>query len=82
MEHRDLFSGLVRLHILHHAAEHEIYGQWMIDELASHGYRLSPGTLYPMQTENSTQHFLRFECSIETARRLRSRLPCGRLLES
>ncbi|MER8533204.1 PadR family transcriptional regulator [Mesorhizobium sp. M1005] len=48
MEHRDLLSGLMRLHILHHADEHEIYGQWMIDELASHGYRLSPGTLYPM----------------------------------
>ncbi len=46
--HRDLLSGLVRLHVLHHAAEHEIYGQWMIDELASHGYHLSPGTLYPM----------------------------------
>ncbi len=48
MEHHDLLSGLVRLHVLHHAAEHEIYGQWMIDELARHGYRLSPGTLYPM----------------------------------
>jgi DNA-binding PadR family transcriptional regulator len=48
MEHHDLLSGLVRLHVLHHAAEHEIYGQWMIDELASHGYRLSAGTLYPL----------------------------------
>jgi DNA-binding PadR family transcriptional regulator len=48
LEHHDLLSGLVRLHVLHHAAEHEIYGQWMIDELANHGYRLSPGTLYPM----------------------------------
>lgn len=48
MDHRDLLSGLVRLHVLHHAAQHEIYGQWMIDELAAHGYRLSPGTLYPM----------------------------------
>jgi PadR family transcriptional regulator, regulatory protein PadR len=47
-EHHDLLSGLVRLHVLHHAAEQEIYGQWMIGELASHGYRLSPGTLYPM----------------------------------
>lgn len=47
-EHRDLLSGLVRLHVLHHAAEREIYGQWMIDELATHGYRLSAGTLYPM----------------------------------
>ncbi len=48
MEHHDLLSGLVRLHVLHHASEHEIYGQWMIDELANHGYKLSPGTLYPM----------------------------------
>jgi PadR family transcriptional regulator, regulatory protein PadR len=48
IEHHDLLAGLVRLHILHHAAKHEIYGQWMIDELARHGYKLSPGTLYPM----------------------------------
>ncbi|TDX24759.1 PadR family transcriptional regulator [Modicisalibacter xianhensis] len=48
MEHKELLSGLIRLHVLHHAVEHEIYGQWMIDELANHGYRLSPGTLYPM----------------------------------
>jgi DNA-binding PadR family transcriptional regulator len=48
MEHQDLLAGFVRLHILHHAAEGEVYGQWMIEELARHGYRLSPGTLYPM----------------------------------
>jgi PadR family transcriptional regulator, regulatory protein PadR len=48
MKYDDLLTGFIRLHILHHAAEMEIYGQWMIDELARHGYRLSPGTLYPM----------------------------------
>lgn len=48
MKHQELFKGLIRLHILHHAAEGEFYGQWMIEELARHGYRLSPGTLYPM----------------------------------
>lgn len=48
MKYHDLLAGLVRIHILHHACEHEIYGQWMIEELARHGYRLSPGTLYPM----------------------------------
>ncbi len=48
MRHRELFSGFIRLHVLHHACEGEIYGQWMIEELARHGYRLSPGTLYPM----------------------------------
>src|SRR5713101_6701540 len=48
MDHRDLLSGFIRLHILHHAAEGELYGQWMIEELARHGYRISPGTLYPL----------------------------------
>lgn len=48
MEHQDLLAGFVRLHILHHAVDGEIYGQWMIEELANHGYKLSPGTLYPM----------------------------------
>jgi PadR family transcriptional regulator len=48
MKHQELLKGLIRLHILHHAAEEEFYGQWMIHELARHGYTLSPGTLYPM----------------------------------
>lgn len=48
MEHQELLSGFIRLHVLHHAAEGDLYGQWMIEELARHGYRVSPGTLYPM----------------------------------
>lgn len=46
--HRDDYSALIRLHILHHAAKGPVYGLWMIEELARHGYRLSPGTLYPI----------------------------------
>ena len=45
---RDLYSGLIRLHILHHAAQNPVYGSWVIKELRSHGYEISPGTLYPM----------------------------------
>ena len=48
MDHRDLLSGFVRLHILLHAAEMPVWGTWIIEELNRHGYRLSPGTLYPM----------------------------------
>ena len=48
MKHQELLKGLIRLHILHHASKEEFYGQWMIHELAHHGYTLSPGTLYPM----------------------------------
>lgn len=43
-----MYSGLIRLHILHHACEGPIFGLGMIEELARHGYRLSPGTLYPL----------------------------------
>lgn len=58
MDHHDLLSGLVRLHVLHHAAQHPVYGQWMIDELAKHGYRLSPGTLYPMLSKMARDGYL------------------------
>ena len=40
--------GAVRLHILHHANIEPVHGAWMADELAGHGYKISPGTLYPM----------------------------------
>ena len=45
---RDLYSGLIRLHILHHAVEGPVFGLGMSEELARHGYRISPGTLYPL----------------------------------
>jgi PadR family transcriptional regulator PadR len=47
-EYRDLYSGLIRLHILYHAVEGPIYGLEMAEELARHGYRISLGTLYPL----------------------------------
>lgn len=61
MEHQDLLSGLIRLHVLHHAVEGEVYGQWMIEELARHGYRLSPGTLYPMLRSMEKRGYLSSE---------------------
>ena len=48
VEDRDLYSGLMRLHILHHAAAGPVFGLGMVEELARHGYRISPGTLYPL----------------------------------
>ncbi|WP_327241649.1 PadR family transcriptional regulator [Streptomyces sp. NBC_01320] len=44
---REFQRVAVRLHILHYAAEEEIHGAWMTEELARHGYQISPGTLYP-----------------------------------
>jgi len=48
MKNQDLYSGLIRLLILHHAAEEPIFGLGIIEELARHGYKLSAGTLYPI----------------------------------
>jgi PadR family transcriptional regulator PadR len=45
---RDLYSGLIRLHVLHHAAEGPIFGLGLIEELGRHGYRISAGSLYPL----------------------------------
>ena len=58
-EYHELLSGFVRVHILHHAAEREIYGQWIMDELARHGYRLSPGTVYPMLRRMEARGYLK-----------------------
>jgi PadR family transcriptional regulator, regulatory protein PadR len=48
MTDKDLYGGLIRLHILHHAAEESIFGLGIIEELRRHGYEMSAGTLYPM----------------------------------
>jgi PadR family transcriptional regulator, regulatory protein PadR len=45
---KDLFSGMVRLHVLHHAAESPVFGLELIEELRRHGYDISAGTMYPL----------------------------------
>ena len=61
---REFQRGAIRLHILHHAAEGELHGAWMTEELARHGYRISPGTLYP------TLHRLESEGLLVSAKRV------------
>ena len=45
---QELYIGLVRLHVLHHAAEEPVFGLGMMQELGRHGYKLGPGTMYPL----------------------------------
>ncbi|MDR1990206.1 MAG: PadR family transcriptional regulator [Acidobacteriaceae bacterium] len=45
---REFLLAFWKIHILHHAEEQGVYGHWMLEELHHHGYRLSPGTLYPL----------------------------------
>lgn len=44
---REFFLGFIKIHILYHATRGTIFGVEIAEELARHGYRLSPGTLYP-----------------------------------
>lgn len=45
---REFRTAAIRLHVLHHAAEGELHGAWMISELREHGHEVGPGTLYPL----------------------------------
>lgn len=69
-KHQELLGGLIRLHILHHAVEGEFFGNWMIRELRGHGYRIGPGTLYPMLHALERKGYLKSRTE-GTARRAR-----------
>jgi PadR family transcriptional regulator, regulatory protein PadR len=44
----EIFSGLVRIHVLHHACVEGVFGLGMINELQRHGYKIGAGTMYPL----------------------------------
>ncbi len=56
---RDFFLGFIKIHILHHASKEPVYGLWLIEELGRHGYKLSPGTLYPVLHKLEEEKLLR-----------------------
>jgi PadR family transcriptional regulator PadR len=55
---RDLLLGFVKVHVLYHATHEPIYGAGITAELDQHGYRLSPGTLYPLLHSLEAADFL------------------------
>lgn len=66
--HQELYSGLLRLHILHHAAKEPIFGMGMIAELQRHGYRIGPGTMYPLLHGMERKCLLRSTESVRAGR--------------
>jgi DNA-binding PadR family transcriptional regulator len=68
---KSLYSGLIRLHILHHAVHEPIFGNGILEELARHGYRLSAGTLYPLLHGLEAKGYLRSAERREGRRRRR-----------
>jgi len=61
VRNQELYIGLVRLHVLHHAAEGPIFGLGIIEELGRHGYRLGPGTIYPLLHGMEKRGWLRLQ---------------------
>lgn len=68
-KHQELYIGLVRVHVLHHSAQEPIFGQGMIDELGRHGYRLGPGTMYPLLHSMERRGWLRAQPVLVSGRR-------------
>lgn len=60
---REIRLAFWKVHILHHAAQRPIYGLWMLHELAHHGHRVSPGTLYPIFARMERNGWLRSEAA-------------------
>ncbi|MBW2451591.1 MAG: helix-turn-helix transcriptional regulator [Deltaproteobacteria bacterium] len=58
---KEILLGFWKIHILRHAAEGPLVGQWMLKELQRHGYHVSPGTLYPMLKRMENHGWLRSE---------------------
>ncbi|MDE3199092.1 MAG: helix-turn-helix transcriptional regulator [Acidobacteriota bacterium] len=77
---RDLYSGLIRLHVLHHAVEEPVFGLGMIEELGRHGYRISPGSLYPLLQGLERKGYLKSteERNGKSLRRVYRATPLGR----
>lgn len=76
---REFRLAFWKIHILHHAANHPVYGLWMLEELAEHGHKLSPGTLYPILARMEKRGWLRSEaCGSSKARRNYRITPRGR----
>lgn len=76
MADRGLLLGLMRLHILHHAALEAVHGGWIAGELRRHGYTISAGTLYPMLHGLERRGYLRSRRA--AGRRLYRITPAGR----
>ena len=68
-KYQDLYIGLVRVHVLYHAAKEPVFGQGMMDDLGRHGYRLGPGTMYPLLHSMERRGWLKAQPVIVAGRR-------------
>ena len=68
---REVLLAFWKVHILHHASEAPLHGQWMLKELNHHGYEISPGTLYPLLARMERLGWLRSQTAHRGGKRAR-----------
>ena len=68
---REILLSFWKAHILHHAGEEPIHGQWILHELRRHGYEISPGTLYPLLRRMERLGWLKGRSEPEAGKRAR-----------
>jgi PadR family transcriptional regulator, regulatory protein PadR len=68
---REVLLSLWKVHILHHAGEGPVHGQWILTELRRHGYEISPGTLYPLLNRMARLGWLECKAEPDGGRRAR-----------
>ena len=68
---REILLSFWKVHILHHAGEEPIHGQWILSELRRHGYEISPGTLYPLLKRMERLGWLKGKADPDGGRRAR-----------
>jgi len=66
---RNLYYGFIRVHVLYHATEGKICGIDIIEELKRHGYKVSPGTIYPILHKMTEDRILTHNIEIVNGKR-------------
>ena len=61
---RSFFLGFIKIHILFHASEGPIYGVGIMKEIRRHGYKISPGLIYPTLRSLEKQGFLKSDTTV------------------
>ncbi|ASJ08519.1 PadR family transcriptional regulator [Thermococcus siculi] len=63
--------GFMGLHVLHHASRGEVTGKFMMEELERHGYKTSPGTIYPLLHKMEEMGLLESRWEVRNGKRVR-----------
>jgi PadR family transcriptional regulator, regulatory protein PadR len=77
--HQDLFTNVIHLYVLRRASEDSIFGLQILEELSGLGFKLSPGTIYPLLEALERKRLVRSrEVSNGSIRRLYRSTAAGR----